>query len=147
MTETLEAPATTTTTQDAVAAISSNSFTYQGRTITIADDERYIGTIISADAGRNHHIILLPGDADEADWETQMNWAKAQGGELPDRVESALLFSTMKDEFKEDWYWTREQHASYASYAWYQNFRRGDQRSYHTYSTLRARAVRRLIIQ
>lgn len=115
-------------------------------TSLLNEGERYVGTIISADHTRNHHIILLPGDADEANWQTQMDWAKSLGGELPDRVESVLLFATMKDEFKADWYWTREPHASDASYAWCQYFGDEDQYDGLTGNTLRARAVRRIEI-
>lgn len=147
MTETLEVNTITTDTEQTGTNIKeSHCFEYNGQRIIIADDERYIGTIISADGSRNHHLILLPGDADEANWETQMNWAKNIGGELPDRVESALLFATMKDEFKADWYWTREPHASDASYAWYQLFGNGIQTYGRAASTRRARAVRRLPI-
>ncbi|MBS1198122.1 MAG: hypothetical protein H6R18_1907 [Proteobacteria bacterium] len=66
-------------------------------------------------------------------------------GELPDRTESALLFSTIKDEFNPEWYWTREQHASNSDYAWIQDFGDGYQDSNESFEG-RARAVRRLEI-
>lgn len=109
----------------------------------LAKGEKAVGVIISADGLRRYWLILLPGDAAPASWGDQTLWAKKQGGELPDRVEGALLFAVMKNEFKEEWYWTREQHAANSDYAWYQNFYGGYQ--YYTSKNyeLRARAVRR----
>jgi len=113
---------------------------------TLNEGERYVGAIISADGTRAHHIILLPGDNDDASHAKQTAWAKSIGGELPDRVESALLFATMKDEFKADWYWTRDQHASLSDCAWVQDFHDGNQFCSRKVFAYRARAVRRLPI-
>jgi len=110
------------------------------------EGEVYVGLIVSADGTKNHHIILLPSDI-EANWQKATKWAASIGGELPDRVESALLFATLKSEFKNDWYWTREQHASYSDCAWMQYFGYGSQYDYHKGYGYRARAVRRLAIQ
>ena len=122
-------------------------FEYQGKRVPLAIGEKYIGTIISADGTRNNHIILLPGAASGKTWNDAKEWAESIGGELPDRSEGALLFSTMKDEFEEEWYWTREAHASASGYAWCQTFSSGNQFSHCLNGKLRARAVRRLIIQ
>ena len=121
-------------------------FEYQGKRVPLAIGEKYIGTIISADGTRSHHIILLPGAVSEKTWNDAKEWAESVGGELPDRVEGALLFATAKDEFEEDWYWTREAHASGSGYAWGQNFYGGRQDGYAINGELRARAVRRLSI-
>ena len=150
MSETLAPEATaeitTDTEQTGTNTKESHGFEYNGQRIAIGETERYVGTIISADGSRAHHLILLPGDNDDADWQTQMDWAKSIGGELPDRVESALLFASMKDEFKADWYWTREQHAALSIYAWMQLFNFGTQYGYRKGISYRARAVRRLAI-
>ena len=122
-------------------------FEYQGKRVPLAIGEKYIGTIISADGTRNHHIILLPGAVSGKTWIDAKEWAESIGGELPDRIEGALLFATMKDEFEEEWYWTREAHASGSGYAWYQRFTSGNQDLGGIGGKLRARAVRRLIIQ
>ncbi len=122
-------------------------FEYQGKRIPLETGERYIGTIISADGSRNHHIILLPGEQNNVKWQAAMDWAASIGGELPDRCESALLFATMKDEFESEWYWLREQHVSYSDYAWFQNFTSGNQSYSRKNDKLSARAVRRLIIE
>jgi hypothetical protein len=111
----------------------------------LKENEIYAGAIINPD-GTGHHIILLDGDHDDSDWQLAMDWAKEQGGDLPNRVETALLFNQSKDQFKPEWYWTNEQHASTSFYAWCQNFYFGDQDSYSKYYDLRARAVRRLDI-
>ena len=108
--------------------------------------ERYVGAIISADGSISQHLILLPGDNDDASWQKQMDWAASIGGELPDRVEGALLFATMKDEFKPEWYWTREQHATGSAYAWMQDFLNGHQGTWLKGGHGRARAVRRVAI-
>jgi hypothetical protein len=112
----------------------------------LSEGEIYVGAIISADGSKNHHIILLPGESDDVDWEDATEWAASIGGELPDRCESALLFVTMKDEFKPEWYWLREQYTTYSIRAWSQDFSSGGHGNYYNRVELRARAVRRLEI-
>jgi hypothetical protein len=108
----------------------------------LKEGEIYAGAIIAPD-GTGHHIILLDGDNDGADWRTQMEWAKSIGGDLPDRIEQALLYAHLKDRFQETWYWSNTQHASDSACAWSQLFYYGlqfyDGKSYEG----RARAVRR----
>lgn len=110
----------------------------------LADGEVYVGLI--AAGTRRHHLILLPGELEDAPWADAMKWAESLGGELPDRVESALLFATLKDQFKPEWHWTREQHASVSDCAWVQVFSYGNQGNTRKDDTFRARAVRRLPI-
>jgi len=110
------------------------------------DGEEYAGAIINPD-GTGHHIILLEGDNDEADWNTQMEWAKSIGGDLPDRVEQSMLFAHLKDRFKKTWYWSNTQLAANADYAWSQHFDHGIQNyGYYKLGSIRARAVRRVAI-
>ena len=109
--------------------------------------EIYVGAIISADGSRNHHLILLPDLAKNLCWKDAIAWAESIGGELPDRVESALLFVHVKDQFDQEWYWTREKHAANSDLAWCQSFYNGYQYYYSKDLQLRARAVRRLVIQ
>jgi len=118
--------------------------TTQTPTIPLAEGERYIGGIVSAD-GITTHIILLPGST-KAPWKKAMSWAAEIGGDLPNRVEQALLFATAKDEFEEFAYWSNTEDSSESGWAWYQNFCYGHQYSDFQTSGLRARAVRRLII-
>ncbi|MFA6121885.1 MAG: hypothetical protein WCT35_04730 [Sideroxydans sp.] len=110
----------------------------------LKDNEIYAGAIINPD-GTGHHIILLDGDNDDADWNTQMEWAKSLGGDLPDRVEQSLLFKHLKDRFEEDWYWSNTLHQD-TRFAWSQDFSGGDQYDIITSDTCRARAVRRVAI-
>lgn len=111
---------------------------------TLNKGETYVGRI------NDTYIFLLPGDI-EANWKKATEWAIGIGGELPNRVESALLFATLKGEFEQDWYWTREQRASTSesesASAWVQGFSNGNQSSYHEGYTYRARAVRRLAVE
>ena len=110
----------------------------------IATGETYIGCIGDA-AGNLHHVILLPGDNDDASWKKQMAWAKSIGGDLPSRIEQAMLWANHRDLFQKDWYWSNEQHASVSGYAWFQGFSYGNQDYLDLYGKLRARAVRRSI--
>jgi len=114
-------------------------------TPTLADGETYVGAIVKAD-GTGHRIVLLPGDNNAASWQAQMEWAKSIGGNLPSRIEQAMLFAYHHDAFKPTWYWSNEQRAAYSDYAWYQNFLNGLQIYDSTYGKLRARAVRRVPI-
>jgi len=114
---------------------------------SLNEGEKFVGVIISADGSRRHYLILLPGEKKGAKWQQAMEWAQSLGGELPDRVESALLFATMKAVFAPEWYWTREQLASDAGFAWGQGFHDGYQHYDHKSYEGRARAVRRLAIQ
>ena len=111
----------------------------------LAEGETYIGCIGDA-AGNLHHVILLPGDNGDASWKKQMAWAKSIGGDLPNRIEQAMLWANHRDLFQKDWYWSNEKHASASGYAWYQTFYTGYQYSLAISTKLRARAVRRLPI-
>ena len=111
----------------------------------LAEGERYIGCIGDA-AGNLHHVVLLPGDNDDATWEAQMEWAKSIGGDLPNRIEQAMLWANHRDQFQKDWYWSNETHHTESGWAWYQNFDNGYQNNGHEDYEFRARAVRRLPI-
>ena len=111
----------------------------------INEGESYVGLIGQAN-GEAYHLILLPGDNDDATYQHQMDWAKSIGGDLPDRIEQAMLFKHFKSEFKEVWYWSNETHQRDSSLAWCQSFNLGAQGHYRKDGELRARAVRRLLI-
>ena len=104
----------------------------------------YAGIIRGVAGNADQHLVLLPGDADDVDWEAACAFAAIVGGELPTRAEQALLYANLKDQFQPRWYWSSEQAGP--SGAWSQNFDNGGQnydgRSYEG----RARAVRRLPI-
>ncbi|WP_232466390.1 DUF1566 domain-containing protein [Burkholderia ubonensis] len=112
------------------------------------EGEIYIGRI-SNTAGELHHVILLPGDNDDATWQVQMGWAKSIGGDLPTRIEHLVLLANHRDQFERDAYWSNEPDTdpAYAGWAWCQHFGYGNQGNLLQGYELRARAVRRLIIQ
>ena len=109
----------------------------------LADGEIYIGAIGDA-AGNLHHVILLPGDNDDATHKSQLEWAQSIGGDLPTRIEQAMLWANHRDQFKKDWYWSNEIHHAESGWAWFQHFGYGCQNNRR--HELRARAVRRLAI-
>ena len=114
--------------------------------IEVQDGEEYVGLIVSADGTKKHHLFLLPDEHESINWEDAKAWAESIGGELPDHVEFALLFATMKEQFKPKWHWTREQCAANSDYAWFQNFDNGSHGNYNINNNLRARAIRRVAI-
>lgn len=109
----------------------------------LAEGELYIGATGDA-AGNLYHIVLLPGDNDYAIWQDQMEWAKSIGGDLPTRIEQAMLWANHRDQFKQDTYWSNESHHTQPDSAWFQNFYVGCQSGRPEYYELRARAVRRI---
>ncbi len=116
----------------------------------LAEGEIYASLIGNAN-GEAYHLILLPGDNDGATWKAQLEWAKSIGGDLPDRVEQALLFKHFKSEFQERAYWSNtpcepDDDEEESSWAWYQGFDNGGQNGTHKDNEFRARAVRRLPI-
>lgn len=113
----------------------------------LKEGEVYIGAIINAD-GTGNHIILLPDDKTLGNWQEAMDWAKDKGGDLPNRVEQALLFNQNKDLFEEDWYWANTTVEGSADWAWCQAFLIGGQlTSIKVNGLCRARAVRRVGIK
>jgi hypothetical protein len=115
--------------------------------IELRAGEHYAGVIVNEDGTPAHHLILLPGEADEINWADAKTFAANAGGELPTRREQALLYANLKAQFESEWYWSGEQHASDDDYAWIQNFNFGGQVIIYKSARLRARAVRRLTIQ
>jgi hypothetical protein len=107
--------------------------------------ERYAGVLLNEDGTPSHHLVLLPGDADDITWSAAVEWAKAAGGELPTRREQALLFANAKSAFEEAWYWSGQEYEEPGgSYAWYQDFGYGVQYYLHKGYEGRARAIRRV---
>lgn len=66
---------------------------------------------------------------------------------LPFRTEQSLQFANVPELFEKEWYWSCEQHADNADWAWMQYFDYGYQSLSLKDGHCRARAVRRLIIQ
>ncbi|WP_455275102.1 DUF1566 domain-containing protein [Ralstonia thomasii] len=150
MTPTLEAveakQAEITAMIEAIRKAAAREYKVAGGTIQLNPGEHYAGLILGKDGEPDHHLILLPGDEAEMNWDDAKKWAKDQGGELPTRREQSLLYANLKDEFQGTWYWSGEAHERESGWAWYQYFDTGSQGFSHQNDELRARAVRRLIL-
>ncbi len=115
--------------------------------IVLHQGEHYAGLILDEEGNPSHHLILLAGETEDISWPNAQDWAAEQGGELPTRREQALLYANLPSQFQKTWYWSCEQHKEDSSHAWSQYFLHGYQGNNNTTSAeLRARAVRRLII-
>jgi hypothetical protein len=114
--------------------------------LALAKGEHYAGILLDDKGALAHHLVLLAGDT-KLSWADAGAWAKKQGGELPTRREHSLLFANLKGKFERDWYWSSEQYAGGADWAWSQHFGHGNQYCYGKSVKLRARAVRRVPIR
>ncbi len=110
----------------------------------LKEGEQYAGIILGKDGQPDHHLILLPGEAESVNWEGAKKFASEAGGELPTRREQSLLYANLKEEFKPAWYWSGEQRGSGS--AWGQYFDGGNQSWSSTNDKCRAVAVRRVVI-
>jgi hypothetical protein len=150
MTPTLEAVeakhAEITAMIEAIRKAAAREYKVAGGTIQLNHGEQYAGLILGKDGEPDHHLILLPGDEAELNWDDAKKWAKEQGGELPTRREQSLLYANLKDEFQGAWYWSGEAHQRESGWAWCQYFGYGTQSHLRQDTELRARAVRRLIL-
>jgi len=108
--------------------------------------EHYAGIILGKNGQPDHHLILLPGQADDVTFQQAQEFATKASGELPTRREQSLLYANLKEEFEERWYWSGELHASNSVFAWCQIFINGNQNYGNTGNKCRARAVRRVVI-
>ncbi len=119
--------------------------------IDLSHGEHYAGLIVGKDGEPSYHLVLLPGEAEEIPFVEANEWAVRQGGEyeasLPTRREQALLYANLKEQFQSAWYWSCEPYASDAGCAWCQYFLSGSQSISHQRLQVRARAVRRLILE
>jgi hypothetical protein len=103
----------------------------------------YAGITIHQDMP--HALVLLPGE-DNLPWEKAKAWASERDGMLPSRFDGLVLFKNLKAQFKEAWYWTSDEYAPDADYAWIQDFDYGVQVTSRKSSDYRCRAVRRVAI-
>jgi hypothetical protein len=112
----------------------------------------YAGVVRGREGGPDYHLILAEEGRDDIKWQPAMEWAaglRIDGHNdftLPWRAEQAILYGNVPELFEKGYYWSREQHAEDADYAWFQSFYTGDQSYGHESHELRARAVRRLVI-
>lgn len=125
----------------------STAFIFPGAEIQLRHNEHYAGIIIGKDGEPSYHLILVDGEKEKIKWKDAVEWAKTLGAELPNRREQALLYANLKEQFKPEWHWSSEEHASVSACAWIQGFTSGNQTCSIKDNTYRARAVRRLFIE
>jgi hypothetical protein len=102
---------------------------------------------LSIHEGKPVELYLLDGESDAIAWKDAISWAETvAGGQLPSRFDQLVLLKNLKSEFKEECYWSGEQHADDERWAWYQYFGNGNQNYDRKDYELRARAVRRVAI-
>lgn len=110
------------------------TYTVDAVDVELAPGEHYAGVVLHADGTVSHHLVLLPGSADDVTWQAAVEWAEQAGGKLPTRQEQALLYANLKGKFEDAWYWSSEAHATNGSFAWLQGFGYGlqynDRKSY-----------------
>lgn len=119
---------------------------YKDLIALLGEGELYAGVILGKEGKRDHHLVLLPGEAEEVSWAAARDWAVSAGGELPTRRELSLLYANQKEHFQRVWYWSCEPQEPRAQLVWGQNFTSGIQTMYGRPFRGRARAVRRLLI-
>lgn len=114
---------------------------------TLNDGEQYAGIILGKDGKPDHHVVLLPSEAQDVSWAAAREWAASTGGELPTRRELSLLYANLREHFERVWYWSIETQEPRAHLVWGQNFTSGIQTMYGRPFRGRARAVRRVVIE
>jgi hypothetical protein len=107
----------------------------------LATGQYNAGLILKEDGTPDYWLIGLPGELEAATWQQGMDWAKEQGGDLPNRRELNLLRANARKEFKNDMYWSNET-TDYRT-AFFQGFFSGDQLSIILSAECRVRAVSR----
>lgn len=112
----------------------------------LKEGEQYAGLILGKNGLPDHHLVLLPGEAEEVSWSAAREWASGNGGELPSRRELALLYANLREHFQRLWYWSSEPQEPRSHLVWGQNFSSGIQTMYGRPFRGRARAVRRLAV-
>jgi hypothetical protein len=86
---------------------------------------KYAGVTTGKD-GVPYALISLPPSAPRRmNWNDAMAFAEESGASLPNRVEAAMLFANIPDDFDQHWIWLGEQSSPIS--AWIQYFDDGDQ--------------------
>ena len=112
----------------------------------------YAGVMRGRDGGPDYHLIVGPEYDGELRWQPAIEWATGlevdsrKDFTLPYRNEQALLFANVAELFRREYYWSREQHAEDADYAWIQGFGSGSQNNCLKDGNYRALAVRRVLL-
>ena len=95
--------------------------------------------------GVPYALIVLGIKADKRmSWPDAMAFAASHDADLPSRVDGAMAFVTLPDEFEKSWHWLNEQCSP--DYAWSQDFGDGYQDDDYKGNGGVVRLVRRLLI-
>lgn len=99
--------------------------------------------------GTPHLVYVHVARPGKMKWQEYIDWCKTLEADGHTdfrpilRPDGALAYATMKDKFSDDdWYWTGEEVAGYAVFAWIQHFGYGDQGSGRKGNRFLACAVR-----
>ena len=109
---------------------------------TLPADHHNAGLILKEDGTPDYWLTVLPGELEAADWQTAMDWAKAQGGDLPNLRDLNLLRTNARHLFKNDWYWSNQKRTEKTAFN--QDFDYGGQVIDDLSAELRVRAVSRI---
>ena len=109
--------------------------------------------IVRGDLGEpDYRLIVCESEQAKINWQDAKAWVAGlvvddcRDFTLPKRKEQAVLFGNVPEMFEKDWYWSNEQYAGLAEYAWIQGFGLGTQLNGLKDYDCRARAVRRIPI-
>lgn len=115
-------------------------------TTTWGKINRVTGAESYVDGLANTEAMAASGSA-LAQWARALRIGDCDDWYIPSRLEALLAFGELQSAFQHDWYWTSTQYASIAGDAWLQSFGFGTQNFVRKDNELRARAVRRLVIE
>ncbi|VVD91238.1 hypothetical protein PCO31110_01631 [Pandoraea communis] len=104
------------------------------------EGETYLCGFVDAN-GDVEHTVIVAINNERAEWQEQLDWAKALGADLMTRPEQAVAYAKHKDLFEAAAYWSNEDAGD--GFAWYQYFDGGYQGCSLQSHRLRAVAVRR----
>jgi len=116
--------------------------------VALQPGERYAGLILGWDGAPDYHLVLLPDEYEQENysWQVASNWAASLGHSLPDRREQTLLYATLKEAFRPNWYWSNEL-GDIEGEVWCKDFDTGvayqNAREFDGY----ARCVRRVLVE
>lgn len=95
----------------------------------------------------DYHLIANEAEGKGLSWENARSWASnltpyaGRSWRPPTRRDQAILYGNAPELFAKEWYWSGEEYAPNAAYAWAQNFRYCTQLRYRRNYEFRARAV------
>jgi len=86
----------------------------------------YAGTLRGENGAPDYHLIVHGEDRDDINYNDAMAWAQQLATvehldwSLPRRAEQAVMYGNVPELFEKVCYWSREQYAGEAGYAWSQ---------------------------